>query len=185
MTKEQLIAKIEALLFIYGEAMDYKKLAGVLKVEVDEVQTAIQVLKENLKLESRGLFLVENKDRVQLTTKPEFAGLLEAVIKEELHESLTPVALETLAIVTYAGPLLRSEIEYIRGVNSSFTLRNLLIRGLIERAQDPKRANAFLYNASMDLMKHLGIGNLTELPEYDKFRQLIEALRNPQNDRPQ
>lgn len=176
---DKLISKIEALLFIYGEPMDFKKIAKTLKAGEAEVKEAAKALSEQLQSESRGLFLIEDKGAIQLTTKPDFAGLLESVIKEELHDALTPAALETLAIVTYAGPLSRAEIEYIRGVNSSFTLRNLLIRGLIERAPDPKRANAFLYTASMDLIKHLGIANVESLPEYSRFRELIEKLRNP------
>ncbi len=179
---EKLIAKLEALLFIYGEPMDYQKIAKTLKVEEAEARATAKTLAENLKAENRGLFLVEDKEKIQLTTKPDFAGLLESVIKEELHESLTPAALETLAIVTYAGPMPRAELEYIRGVNSSFTLRNLLIRGLVERSLDPKRGNAFLYTASIELVKHLGIGNLEELPDYEKFRGLIEKLRNPVNE---
>ncbi len=175
----KLTAQLEALLYIYGEPMEIKKIAKTLKTDEAKVREAAAALAEDMKAEGRGLFLVSDKDTIQLTTKPEFAALMESVIKEELHESLTPAALETLAIVTYAGPLSRAEIEYIRGVNSSFTLRNLLIRGLIERSQDPKRANAFLYTASMDLVKHLGIASVGELPEYSRFRELIEKLRNP------
>ena len=159
--------------------MEYKKLAKTLKAEEAETREAVQALSESLKAEDRGLFIVEDKDKVQLTTKPELSGLTEQVIKEEVHEALTPAALETLAIVTYAGPMSRAEIEYIRGVNSSFTLRNLLIRGLVERSQDPSRGNAFLYSATLDLVKHLGIADVEELPEYARFRELIEKLRNP------
>ncbi len=182
---DNLIGKLEALLYIYGEPMDYKKLAKTLQAGETEIHEAVKVLSERLKREDRGLALVEDKGRIQLTTKPDFSGLLESVIKEEVHESLTPAALETLAIVTYAGPISRAEIEYIRGVNSSFTLRNLLIRGLVERTQDSKRANAFVYTASMDLVRHLGIANVEVLPEYEKFRQLIEQLRNPTDVRPE
>ena len=107
---DKLIPKIEALLFIYGEPMDYKKLAKTLKAEEEEVKKAVEAMRQILSAEDRGLFLVEDKGRVQLTTKAEFSSLLERVIKEKVHESLTPAALETLAIVTYAGPLSRAEI---------------------------------------------------------------------------
>ena len=87
--------------------------------------------------------------------------------------------METLSIVTYAGPMTRAELEYIRGVNSSFTMRNLLIRGLIERYPDPKRTNVFIYKPSFDLLKHIGISKVEDLPEYEKFQALIAKLRNP------
>lgn len=176
---EKLKAKIEALLFIYGEPMELKKIAQTLKADSAEIKEALAVLEEDLKNDGRGLFLTRDGDKVQLTTKPDFSSLLESVIKEELHESLTNAALETLSIVAYAGPMTRAELEYIRGVNSSFTLRNLLIRGLVERQPDPKRGNVFLYRPSFDLLKHLGVGKIGDLPEYEKFQALIEKLRNP------
>lgn len=177
----KLVSQLEALLFIYGDPLEFKKIVQILKAEEEEVRKAVKILAEELEKEGRGLSLMEDKDKIQLTTKPEFAKLLESVIKEELHENLTPAALETLSIVAYAGPLSRAELEYIRGVNSSFTLRNLLIRGLIERSPDPKRTNVFLYNPSFDVLRHLGISKAEDLPEYERFKSLIEKMRAPES----
>ncbi len=174
-----LVSKIEALLFIYGDALEIKKIAKTLKASEEEVEKAAQQLAEDLKAENRGLFLVSDKEKIQLATKPEFSSLLESVIKEELRENLTPAALETLSIVAYAGPMTRAELDYIRGVNSSFSLRNLSIRGLVERYPDPKRGNVYLYKPSFELLKFLGVAQVGDLPEYEKFQQLIEKLRNP------
>lgn len=176
---EKIIAQLEALLFIYGDALDFKKISKTLGVDEEKIKEAAKILSEDLQKENRGLVLVQDKEKIQLTTKPDFAKLLEDVIKEELHENLTPAALETLSIVAYAGPMTRAELEYIRGVNSSYTLRNLLIRGLIERFPDPKRGNVFLYNPSLDLLKHIGVSRQENLPEYERFKSLIEKLRNP------
>lgn len=183
MTKIQkpknLIAALEALLFIYGEPLTFKKIAETLGCELTEAQTAAQQLAEDLKNESRGLFLVSDKDKVQLTAKPDFGKLLEDVIKSEMAENLTPATLETLSIVAYAGPLSRAEIDYIRGVNSSFILRNLSIRGLIERSADPKRGNAYVYSPSFDLLKFLGVSKSEDLPEYLKFNELVKKNEKP------
>lgn len=179
---EKITAKLEALLFVYGDALDFKKIAKTLKKSEEEVKEAAKILGEELQNENRGLFLIRDKEKIQLATKPDFANLMETIIKEELHENLTPAALETLSIVAYAGPLSRAELEYIRGVNSSFTLRNLLIRGLIERFPDPKRSNVFIYNPSFDLLKHLGIAKQEDLPEYEKFKALIEKMRTPADE---
>lgn len=175
-----LISKIEALLFIYGEALEFKKIAKTLKVSVEEIEAAVKKFTENLQAEERGLFLVFDKEKVHLTTKPALSSLMESVIKEELRDSLTPAALETLAIVAYAGPMTRAEIDYIRGVNSSFSLRNLSIRGLIDRNPDPKRGNVYLYRPSLEFLKFIGVGRSENLPEYEKFRQLVEKMRNPE-----
>ena len=175
----KLIPQLEALLFIYGEPMEFKKIAKILKATEEEVKSAADLLGEELRGDQRGLFLVRDKEKIQLTTKPDFSSLLETVIKEELNENLTPAALETLSIIAYAGPLTRAELEYIRGVNSTFTVRNLLIRGLIERAPDPKRGNVFLYNPTLEFLKHLGVAQAGDLPEYEKFKSLIEKMRTP------
>ncbi len=177
---EKIIAKLEALLFIYGEPLSLQKISKTLGFSEQEITEALQGLEKALAGEDRGLFLVHDKEKVQLTTKPDFGALLETIMKEELRENLTPAALETLSIVAYAGPMTRAEIDYIRGVNSSFSLRNLSIRGLVERYPDPKRGNVYLYNPSFDLLKFLGVAKVEDLPEFERFHQLIEKLRHPE-----
>ena len=173
---EKPMEKIEALLFIYGEPIEVKKLAKILDLKEDEAKAGLVALEEELKSEKRGLMLFWDKNKVQLVTKPDFAKLLEDITKQEFTEELTPAALETLSIVAYAGPITRADIEYIRGVNSSFTLRALLMRGLVEREIDPKRANAYIYSASFDLLRHLGLSKNESLPEYQKYRDLVSHL---------
>lgn len=184
----KLQSRIEALLFLYGEPMNYKKIAKTLEISESEVETAINAFSSELAAESRGLSLIIDKglpgqNRVQLVTKPEFGKLLEDIVKEEVNETLTPVALETLAIVAYSGPISRAEIEYIRGVNSTFMLRNLMIRGLVDREPDPKRSNVYLYRPSLELLKFIGISKTEDLPEYQRFNELVKKLwQQPQQN---
>ena len=173
---DKILSKIEALLFIYGEPIELKKLAKILDLKEPEVEKGLNLLAEELKKESRGLMLVQDKNKFQLATKPEFSKLLENITKQEFTEALTPAALETLSIIAYSGPITRADIEYIRGVNSSFTVRALLMRGLIEREVDPKRANAYLYSASFELLRHLGLSKNEDLPEYQKYKDLALKL---------
>jgi segregation and condensation protein B len=173
---DNILAKIEALLFIYGEPIDIKKLAKILGLKESEVKDGLGALEQELSRSERGLVLIQDKNKVQLATKPEFSKLLEEITKQEFSETLTPAALETLSIISYAGPITRADIEYIRGVNSSFTVRSLLMRGLIEREVDPKRANAYIYSASFDLLRHLGLSNNEDLPEYQKYKDLVAHL---------
>ena len=97
-------------------------------------------------------------------------------MKEELTEDLTPASLETLSIVSYLGPISRTRIEYLRGVNSSVILRNLMIRGLIERFHDPEHASGFLYRLTFDAMKHFGIQQKEDLPDFPKFQELLKVF---------
>jgi len=173
---ENLSAKIEAVLFAYGEPISIERLSKILKIDLTELEAALKDLETELSRQERGIVLIKNNGKIQLATKPELTSLLEDIIKQEFTEDLTQTALETLSIIAYAGPISRADIEYIRGVNSSFTIRNLLLRGLIERMTDPKRANAYIYTASFDLIKRLGILKVEDLPDYEKYKQMVKNL---------
>ena len=173
---ENLLSKIEAVLFAYGEPISIERLGKILKINPAELESALKDMETELSRQERGIVLIKNVGKIQLATKPELTGLLEGIIKQEFTEDLTPAALETLSIIAYAGPISRADIEYIRGVNSSFTMRNLLLRGLAERTIDPKRANAYIYTASFDLIKRLGILKVEDLPDYEKYKQMVKNL---------
>jgi segregation and condensation protein B len=172
-------SKLEALLFIYGEPIPMKKVATILGISAEEAATAVAELKKALADQARGIAVLEYQGAVQLVTKPDYAELLGSVLKQELNESLTAAALETLAIIAYAGPVSRADIDYIRGVNSSFTVRALLLRGLITRTPDPTRGNSFMYAVSNECILHLGLEDLRQLPEFEKFSALAKTLRQP------
>lgn len=173
---QSLVSKLEALLFIYGEPLEPKKLAKILGVKEAEVSAGLDLLSKELEREERGLTLMRDKGRFQLVTKPDFAKLLEDITKQEFTEMLTPAALETLSIIAYAGPISRADIEYIRGVNSSFIMRALLMRGLVDRSVDPKRSNTYLYSTSFELLRHLGLTKNSDLPDYSKYKELVAHM---------
>ena len=171
--------QLEALLYIYGDPIDLKRAAKMLGASVEEVGQAAAALRQELAAENRGLTLLEHEGSLQLTTKSQFGSLLQTILKTELNEALSPASLETLSIVTYAGPVSRAEIDYIRGVNSSFTIRALLLRGLIGRDADPARANAYVYKPTVELLQHLGVSRVEDLPEFERFRTLVVSIKNP------
>ncbi len=173
---QTLLSKLEALLFIYGEPMEVRKLAKILGVKEFEVSEGLELLEKELQREERGLALVQDKGKAQLVTKPAFAKLLEDITKQEFSEMLTPAALETLSIIAYAGPISRADIEFIRGVNSSFIMRTLLMRGLVERSVDPKRSNTYIYSTSFELLRHLGLTKNSDLPDYSKYKELVAHM---------
>ncbi|NCO44917.1 SMC-Scp complex subunit ScpB, partial [Candidatus Wolfebacteria bacterium] len=160
--KKNITAEIEAFLFVYGEPLEVKKISKMLsrplsggqakgeKVSEAEVKEAVSELQKKYS-EGGGLNLIFSDSpagqKVQLATKSEFAPLMEEFIKDEFKEDLTPASLETLSLIAYLGPISRAQIDYYRGVNSSFILRNLLMRGLVERYTDPQRANVYFYQA--------------------------------------
>lgn len=173
---EQLPAAIEAFLFLYGEAVPFARIAKAFRVTEEAVEHAGRSLAERLAHEAGGLFIIADGNSFQLATKPAFASVLEDLVREEVREDLTPAVAETLAVIAYGGPLTRAEIDYARGVNSSFTLRVLLIRGLIERESSKERGSVYVYRASPAFMRHLGVARVEELPHYEETIRVIRSL---------
>jgi segregation and condensation protein B len=171
----QLSQQLEAILFWKAEPVSFKKLADLLKVDSAAIKTSLQELEQTLK--GRGLTLVQTDTEVMLGTAKELSSLIEQLTKEELTRDLGKAGLETLSIVLYQGPISRADIDYIRGVNSQFILRNLLIRGLVERVDNPKDARSFLYKTTLQLLSHLGISKIEDLPEYAQVRQDIDTFK--------
>ncbi len=175
----QKIAQLETLLFQYGEPIALKKIATLLDIPVEECAGLINAYAVALENEERGLTLFRNGSEVQLTTKPDHRGVLQNIIHDEFKEELTPAAVETASIIAYLGPIPRATIDYVRGVNSSFIIRNLLMRGLVERNQDENRKHAYEYKITFDFLKHLGIARVEELPDYEKFKDILSRYESP------
>ena len=173
---DNLLGAVEAVLFVYGEPMDANKIAKVLKIKEAPAKEALEELVKKYSDGESGLTVIVSGEKFQLATRPEFSEALENFAKEEFKEQLSPASLETLALISYFGPLSRAQLDYYRGVNSSFILRNLLMRGLIEKSSDPQKSQGYLYSASIDLLKYLGISKIGELPEYEKFKSMAEKL---------
>ena len=117
----------------------------------------------------------EKDGEVTLGTAPEMTSLIEDLRKEELNKELSKAALETLSIILYKNGANRSVIDYIRGVNSSFTLRALSVRGLIEKITDPKDSRRYIYRPSFELLSYMGVKSVEELPDYGEINKSIEV----------
>lgn len=164
--------QLEAILFWQAEPQSVKKLAQVLAADESEIQTALTKLTEQLT--SRGIRLVVKNDEVTLGTAPEVGELLERLAKAELKTELGRAGLETMTIVAYRGPVAKSEIDYLRGVNSTFSLRHLLVRGLIEKIPNPEDGRGSLYQPTFELMSLLGLVRLNELPDYNETKSQLD-----------
>lgn len=169
-------SQIEALLFFKAEPISIKKIGELLHASDADTEAALQKL--GTALLGRGVRLQRKDDEIQLATAPQVSSVLETLRREEMARDLGKAGLETLAIVLYEGPISRREIDYIRGVNSSFILRNLLVRGLVERVTDKNNQRIFLYRPTFELLSHLGLARIDELPEYAEVKKEIETLRS-------
>lgn len=171
--------QIESLLFIAGKPLSVRRLAEMLKVKPAEIKEAGDALLARYKEEDRGIHIMRVDDQYQMATAPHAAELIETFIKSEQTGELTKPSLETLTIIAYRGPITKSELEQIRGVNCSLILRNLLIRGLAEAHFD-KKLKTTVYQVTLEFLQFLGVSTSEELPEYEKLhndqrlRELLE-----------
>jgi segregation and condensation protein B len=179
METEKIQSIVESILFVSGEPLKKSKLMKIFdkKVKSDDLEKALGLLSEKYSKAESGLMLLIKGDDVQLVSNPKNASYAENIIKSELQDSLSNAALEVVSIIAYRGPVSRIEIEAIRGVNCSYTLRNLLLRGLIERNDNPKDGRGYVYSISFDFLKKLGIDDVKKLPEYDTLS--IDDRINP------
>lgn len=161
--------KLEALLFAAGEPVAVDKLAKFLKVEEEEITREIEGLMAFYQEHRSGLQVVVKGNEVQLVSRKETGELVAKFLDKELSEELSTAAAEVLAVVAYRGPLTRAQIEQIRGVNCSFTLRNLAMRGLVERQENPADSRSYLYAISFEFLKQMGISKVDELPDFEEL----------------
>ncbi|MBN1535139.1 MAG: SMC-Scp complex subunit ScpB [Anaerolineales bacterium] len=158
---------LEALLFVAPGATLISQLATALEIPVAEVEAGLLQLEQQLlnSDQMRGLRLQRHHGRVQLTTPPEAAPVIERFLGLEASSRLSRASLETLAIVAYKEPVTRPQIDAIRGVSSDGVIKNLLSKGLIQeigRAEAPGRP--ILYCTTSDFLQHFGLNSLEELP---------------------
>ena len=174
-------ARLEAVLFYKAEPLSRDFLVKTLGATPEEVEVAIVTLAHSL--ETRGLALTMTDTEVELVTSPGLGSLIEEIRKEELKGEIGKAGAETLAIVLYRGPLSRSEIDKVRGVNSNFILRNLLIRGLVERRSHPTDSRSFVYAVTPLLLNHLGIDKKESLPDWAEVSHALDAFDLEEQER--
>ncbi len=171
---------ILAILFYQAEPLSLARLAHLLKRPQEDIVKALETLEEQLS--TSGLRLVRMENEVVLATAPEASSLIDAITKEELSRELSKASLETLSIVLYKGPLARAEIDHIRGVNSTFILRNLLIRGLVEKVDNPNDQRSFLYKPTFALLEYMGVTKVEELPAYEETMRTLDGFLSTQKE---
>ncbi len=153
-----------------------------------DIENGLKILSER----KGGVALIDDGVEVEFRVGTGNAALIEKIRKEEYNRDIGKAGLETLAAILY-GPLpagrqglMRSEIDFIRGVNSSQILRTLTLRGLVRKIPNPKDERSFLYEPTTELLAQLGVTRAQDLPDYlevwQKLRQLEEAYLKKQSE---
>ena len=157
--------RIEAILFVAGEAVSLKDMAKALAVGEKELKSALEEIGSEYDYEQRGFMLKRFGDKVQLATRPLYAEDVLRLLQPVQQQSLSQAAMETLAVVAYKQPVTRAEVEQIRGVKCDYSLQSLTTKGLIQEAgRKDTIGRPILYATTDTFLSHFGIATLEDLP---------------------
>ena len=173
-------AIIEGLLFLTGdEVLTIDDISNIIEKPVDEIREALNELINDYESDERGIQIEFLGEHYKLTTKPIHKEYYQKLTITEENSELSQAALETLAIIAYNAPITRVDIDNIRGVNSTFVIRKLLLKGLIEdvgKSDAPGRPK--LYNVTQNFLDYFGLGNINELPTIEQPEEVVEDDKN-------
>lgn len=157
--------RIEAILFVAGEAVAVRDLARALQTGEKEIRETINNLKDEYDFEQRGFILKRFGDKVQLATRPIYSGDVVRLLQPVQQQSLSQAAMETLAVVAYKQPVTRAEVEQIRGVKCDYSLQSLMLKGLIREAgRKDTIGRPILFCTTDEFLSHFGLEDLNGLP---------------------
>lgn len=185
---------LEALLFISGEPITVDTLKNTLEIEKEGIERLIKELISEYQLKNTGLLIAEVSGGFQMVTNPGCAPWVKKLLSTVIPTRLSHQSLETLSIIAYKQPIIKAEIEAIRGVNSDGVLRTLLERRLIKilgRKEVPGRP--LMYGTTKEFLQYFGLKDLSELPTLKEFQETdtpqpiegeVEPLRFGESDIP-
>ncbi len=175
---------LEGILFVVGdEGITLNSLCEIMNINMDEAKELLLKLKSNYESKDRGLRISYLGDAFKLTTKEEHKEYYQKLVENPEANTLSPSALEVLAIIAYNQPITRIEIDEMRGVGSIYIIRRLVAKGLIKEAGKsklPGRPN--LYRTTREFLDCFGLSSLNELPELpeekneDKETELFTSI---------
>lgn len=173
----QLTSQLESLLFVSNKPLTAKQLAKFSGSDEEQVALALQELAQ-IRANS-GIVLLNTGSEYQLATNSDHSDMVRNFLNSDLRESLTDATTEVLAIIAYRQPISKAEIESIRGVNSQYSVRALLMRGLIEKIPNPQDSRSSLYQITTEFLQQLGLTSTNDLPSFDELVRNIKLPETP------
>lgn len=164
--RDERLARLEAVLFLAREPLSSRKLAQITSLaDGTEARTLIRVLNSYYQQQATAFRIEEVAGGFQLFARPQFGSWLRRLFQSPVEVRLSAPALETLAVVAYRQPVLRADVEAIRGVQSGEILRQLMERELIKIVgRSPELGRPFLYGVTKRFLRIFGLRHLEDLP---------------------
>ena len=174
-TPAELVALVEALIFVADEPITTKLLAEVLEEERESVEAAVEELACEYESRESGLQIREIAGGWQISTRTEFHEEVRRFLKTRPSAKLSLASLETLAVIAYKQPVTVPEILEIRGVQSATSIKTLLDKRLIvARGRKEAVGRPMQYGTSKDFLIQFGLKDLSELPSIEDFEDLVQ-----------
>src|SRR5919199_1053749 len=169
----EMMAIIEALIFVSEEPLSVKTLADVLKEDRGWIEMALEELVKEFNARQGGLQLREVAGGWQFATRPEHHEHVRAFLKTRPSAKLSLASLETLAVIAYKQPVTVPEILEIRGVQSPSAIKTLLDKKLIvAKGRKETVGRPMMYGTSKEFLLQFGLKDLSELPSIEDFEDL-------------
>ena len=164
---------IEGILFVAGEPVTLDTLRKIVEVDKYNTDRILQDLINDYSINNSGLLILEVAGGFQMVTNPASAPWIKKLLSTSMPKRLTQSSLETIAIIAYRQPIIKAEIEAIRGVNSDGVVKTLLDRRLVKilgRKEAPGRP--LMYGTTQEFMQYFGLKDLAELPTLKEFEEM-------------
>lgn len=172
-----LTSQIHSLLFVASKPLSIKQLSKFTNASEDDIRSALTEL--TAYCQNSGVVLLDTGSQYQLATASDNTNLVTDFLNSDLREQLTDATAEVLAIIAYRQPISKAEIESIRGVNSQYSVRALLMRGLIEKVPNPNDARSSNYQITTEFLQQLGISSVNDLPSFEELTNAIKLPDSP------
>lgn len=170
-----------SVLFVAGEGIEKDFIAEKLDVTKKELDKAIEEIKKEY-CGDKGIHIIEYKNKIQLSTNPNYANYISEVLNPIREKSLTRAALETLAIVAYKQPITKLEIEDIRRVNSDYAVQILIDQNMIEVVgRKDAVGKPLLFGTTDNFLKRFNVKELSDLPDYEELLERIKTIREEED----
>ena len=167
---------LEGLLFISGdEGISIKRIKDIMEIDDEKLNYLITKLEETYDKEEHGIRLDKTGEILKLVTKVEYKEYYQKMVDIE-SDMLSTSALETLAIIAYNQPIVRNQVDEIRGVDSSYNIRKLVLKGLIEeKGKSELPGRPILYGTTNKFLDHFGLESINDLPKIEEVEEKDEV----------
>lgn len=168
---------VEAMLFTWGEPLDIKDMASILEIDKKVLTKAIDEMIDEFDYNFRGLKIIKMNSSYQMVTRPEHYQWVKKLYNDDTSKNLSNAALETLSIIAYRQPIIKSDIEAIRGVRCDRSIETLIDRGLVQEVgRLEKVGRPIIYGTTDIFLRSFGLENIEELPPLKDFKEKEDNL---------